>query len=102
MHGPDQDDPTGSARREALLDRVERATELPLMILSFALLPLLAAPLLWELRPTSQAVAIACCSRSPARSEYSGSCAMARAPTAAGCGSRMSISWAPTPSASCS
>ena len=60
MHGPDQDDPTGSARREALLDRVERATELPLMILSFALLPLLAAPLLWELRPVSQAVAIAC------------------------------------------
>ena len=60
MHGPDQDDPTGSARREALLDRVERATELPLMILSFTLLPLLAAPLLWELRPASQAVTIAC------------------------------------------
>ncbi len=60
MHGPEQDDPTGSAHREALLDRVERATELPLMILSFTLLPLLAAPLLWELRPPSQAVAIAC------------------------------------------
>ena len=60
MHGPDHHDDTRTARREALLDRIERGTELPLMILSFALIPLLVAPLLWELRPASQAVAFAC------------------------------------------
>ncbi len=60
MHRPSEPEPGRSARREALLDRIERGTELPLMILSFALIPLLAAPLLWELRPASQALALSC------------------------------------------
>lgn len=46
--------------REALVDRIERRTELPLMILSFALVPLLTAPLLWDPEPASRAVALAC------------------------------------------
>ena len=46
-------------RREAMLDRIERMTELPLMILAFAMVPLLAAPFFWELSPVWQAVALA-------------------------------------------
>ncbi len=36
-------------RREALLTRVERITELPLLILAFVMVPLLAASLFWDL-----------------------------------------------------
>ena len=46
-------------RREALLDRIERMTELPLMLLAFAMVPLLAAPIFWDLSPASHAVAFA-------------------------------------------
>ena len=35
--------------REAMLARIERLTELPLLLLSFAMIPLLLGPLLWEL-----------------------------------------------------
>ena len=35
--------------REAMLLRVERLTELPLLLLSFAMIPLLLGPLMWEL-----------------------------------------------------
>ncbi len=35
--------------REAMLQRVERLTELPLLLLSFAMIPLLLGPLMWEL-----------------------------------------------------
>ena len=45
--------------RELLLDRIERATELPMMILSFAMVPLLAASLLWDLRPVAHALVLA-------------------------------------------
>ena len=38
-------------RREALLVRIERATELPLLVLAFAMVPLLAASLFWDLTP---------------------------------------------------
>ena len=38
-------------RREALLIRIERATELPLLVLAFAMVPLLAASLFWDLTP---------------------------------------------------
>ena len=34
--------------REAMLQRVERLTELPLLLLSFAMIPLLLGPILWE------------------------------------------------------
>ena len=39
------------SRREELLHRIERLTELPLLILAFAMIPLLVGPLLWELSP---------------------------------------------------
>ena len=41
-------------RREALLVRIERVTELPLLILAFAMVPLLAASLFWDLTPHSE------------------------------------------------
>lgn len=50
---------TDIARRETLLDRVERMTELPLMLLAFAVVPLLAAPLFWDPSPVSAAVTFA-------------------------------------------
>ena len=50
---------TDIERRQAMLDRIERMTELPLMILALAMVPLLAAPLFWDLSPSSEAVAFA-------------------------------------------
>ena len=46
------------ARREELLAKIERLTELPLMILAFAMVPLLAAPLFWNLSPRSDALVL--------------------------------------------
>ena len=43
-------------RREALLVRIERASELPLLILAFAMVPLLAASFLWDLTPNGERV----------------------------------------------
>ena len=40
LHKPDV------SRREALLLRIERLTELPLLVLAFAMIPLLIGPLL--------------------------------------------------------
>ncbi len=50
LHKPD------ISRREALLLRIERLTELPLMVLAFAMIPLLVGPLLWSLSPEEEAV----------------------------------------------
>lgn len=50
IHTPD------TAHREALLHRIERLTELPLLILSFVMIPLLVGPLLWKLSPSEEAV----------------------------------------------
>ena len=46
-------------RREATLDRLERITELPLIVLAAAMVPLLVAPFVWELNESSEAVVIA-------------------------------------------
>ena len=43
------------ARREAVLDRLDRLTELPLQILAFVMIPLLVGPFLWELSPEEEA-----------------------------------------------
>lgn len=43
------------ARREALLDRLERLTELPLHILAFVMIPLLVGPFLWDLSKAEEA-----------------------------------------------
>lgn len=45
-------------RREELLHRIERLTELPLLILSFVMIPLLIGPLVWDLSSTDEAVFI--------------------------------------------
>ena len=51
---------TGTAsRREDMLNKIERTTELPLLILAFAMVPLLAAPIFWDLSPRSEAVVLA-------------------------------------------
>ena len=44
------------SRREDLLLRIERFTELPLLILAFVMIPLLVGPFLWELSPGTEAV----------------------------------------------
>ena len=43
------------ARREAVLDKLDRFTELPLHILAFVMIPLLVGPFLWELSPEEEA-----------------------------------------------
>lgn len=53
LHSPDV------SRREALLLRIERITELPLMLLAFTMIPLLVGPLLWSLSPEEEATFIA-------------------------------------------
>lgn len=53
IHVPD------ASHREALLHRVERITELPLLILAFAMIPLLVGPFLWSLSPPEEAIFIA-------------------------------------------
>ena len=40
--------------REALVHRVERITELPLLVLAFVMIPLLIGPMLWELTPQEE------------------------------------------------
>jgi voltage-gated potassium channel len=40
--------------REELLHRIERVTEMPLLILSFAMIPLLIGPMFWKLSPTEE------------------------------------------------
>ena len=42
--------------REAMLGRLERLTELPLLLLSFAMIPLLLGPILWDLSATEDTV----------------------------------------------
>jgi voltage-gated potassium channel len=43
------------SRREELLHRIERITEMPLLVLAFAMIPLLLGPLLWELSAQEEA-----------------------------------------------
>ena len=54
-------DPTASreAHREARLARIERMTELPLMLLAFAMVPLLTASFFWSVSPSTEAVLVA-------------------------------------------
>ena len=46
-------------QRLAVVARIERATEVPLMILSAAMVPLIAAILVWESGPVSRSTAVA-------------------------------------------
>ncbi len=47
-----------TSHREELLHRVERITEMPLLILSFVMIPLLIGPLVWELSPQEESTFI--------------------------------------------
>ena len=49
---------TDISHREELLHRIERLTELPLLVLAFAMIPLLIGPLLWDLSPGEEATFI--------------------------------------------
>jgi voltage-gated potassium channel len=53
LHRPD------FTHKEALLLRIERITEAPLLILSFVMIPLLVGPLLWHLSPQEESTFIA-------------------------------------------
>ncbi|MFC2026763.1 potassium channel family protein [Chloroflexota bacterium] len=46
------------SHREALLRRIERITEAPLLILSFVMIPLLVGPFIWDLSPQDEATFI--------------------------------------------
>lgn len=48
IHRPD------ISQREALLLRIERITEAPLLILSFVMIPLLIGPFIWDLSPQEE------------------------------------------------
>ncbi|MFC2003942.1 potassium channel family protein [Chloroflexota bacterium] len=48
-----------TSHREELLHRIERITEMPLLILAFVMIPLLIGPLVWELSPQEEATFIA-------------------------------------------
>ena len=50
IHRPD------ISQREALLLRIERITEAPLLILSFVMIPLLVGPFLWDLSPPEETI----------------------------------------------
>jgi len=45
-----------AAQREALLLRIQRLTELPLLVLAFAMIPLLVGPLIWDLSTGQEAL----------------------------------------------
>lgn len=48
-----------AAQREEELDRLVRVTEIPLILLSFVMIPLLIGPLLWEMSETQEFVFLA-------------------------------------------
>lgn len=53
IHMPD------TSTREALLHRIERITELPLLVLSFVMIPLLVGPFFWHLSPKEETLFMA-------------------------------------------
>jgi hypothetical protein len=50
---PEKEIPNAS-HREELLHRIERITEMPLLVLSFVMIPLLVGPLVWEMSPAGR------------------------------------------------
>ena len=54
MDQPTNPTPSAAARREVLLDRIERIMELPLLVLGFAMVPALTALLLWDIGTASR------------------------------------------------
>jgi len=48
-----------TSHREELVHRLERITEMPLLILAFVMIPLLIGPMVWELSPQEETTFIA-------------------------------------------
>lgn len=44
--------------REAIVDKLERITEIPLMVLAFVTVPLLLAPIYWDLTPDEESLVV--------------------------------------------
>ena len=44
--------------REAIVDKLERITEIPLMVLAFLMVPLLLAPIYWDLTPEGESLVV--------------------------------------------
>lgn len=47
-----------TSHREELLHRIERITEMPLLILAFVMIPLLIGPMVWEMSPREESTFI--------------------------------------------
>jgi voltage-gated potassium channel len=45
---------TDTSHRVELLHRIERITELPFLVLAFAMIPLLIGPLVWDMSPKEE------------------------------------------------
>lgn len=45
---------TDTSHREELLHKIERITELPFLVLAFAMIPLLVGPLVWDMSPQEE------------------------------------------------
>jgi voltage-gated potassium channel len=58
MSKPPKKESLNASHREELLHRIERITEMPLLILSFAMIPLLTGPIVWEMSPREEATFI--------------------------------------------
>jgi voltage-gated potassium channel len=54
MAEPQKNKTTDISHREELLHRLERYTEMPLLILSFVMIPLLIGPMVWEMSPQEE------------------------------------------------
>ena len=54
MENNSENNQTPAINRSELLLRIERITELPLLILSFVMIPLLIGPLIWDLSPREE------------------------------------------------
>ncbi|MCE2464832.1 MAG: potassium channel family protein [Dehalococcoidia bacterium] len=49
---------TDAEEREAIVDKLERITEIPLMVLAFLMVPLLLAPIYWDLTPEGESLVV--------------------------------------------
>ena len=59
MNRPADCTQTDISRREVMLYKIERMTELPLLILAAVMVPLLTAPFFWDLSPSAAALTFA-------------------------------------------
>lgn len=58
MLKPPRKGTSDTSHREELLHRIERITEMPLLILAFVMIPLLIGPMVWEMSPQEESTFI--------------------------------------------